>query len=162
MDSRFSQYQQTQTMNPSYPQPSSPQTMHSTFQSSASISSFASISTSPSQTTMHSRHSPVLSSAPLPSPNAGRQATGSNYFGSISGPAMQPPAQQYQHTQQQSTSISQQPQQQQFSFDHQNQRGTSGGMSETAPYLQSFNLLAEAAKRAEMACLMRDLEDFEM
>jgi len=28
----------------------------------------------------------------------------------------------------------------------------------TATYLRDFNLLAEAAKRAQMACLMRDME----
>jgi len=35
-------------------------------------------------------------------------------------------------------------------------------MPDTAPFLDGFNLLAEAAKRAEMAVLMRDLDDLEM
>lgn len=37
------------------------------------------------------------------------------------------------------------------------QRGSEGGVPETAPFLQDFNLVAEAAKRAQMACLERDL-----
>ncbi|KAI7302990.1 hypothetical protein KC315_g15871 [Hortaea werneckii] len=37
------------------------------------------------------------------------------------------------------------------------QRGNEGGAPETAPFLQDFNLVAEAAKRAQMACLERDL-----
>lgn len=35
--------------------------------------------------------------------------------------------------------------------------GGSGGAPETAPFLQDFSLVAEAAKRAQMACLARDL-----
>lgn len=37
------------------------------------------------------------------------------------------------------------------------QRGDGGGVPETAPFLQDFNLVAEAAKRAQMACLARDM-----
>lgn len=37
--------------------------------------------------------------------------------------------------------------------------GGSGAAPETAPFLQDFNLVAEAAKRAQMACLERDLGD---
>ncbi|KJF60379.1 uncharacterized protein CIMG_10466 [Coccidioides immitis RS] len=33
-----------------------------------------------------------------------------------------------------------------------------GGPTATAPFLQDFSLVAEAAKRAQMAVLMRDLE----
>jgi len=126
---------------------------------------------------MHSRQSPVLSSAPLPSPDAQREPEGGNYFGAMMpAPAMQQSSQLFQ---QQNTSLSQghqyprqqqayqqhqqQPQQQQhFSAHHQGQRGLNRGAPETAPYLQGFNLLAEAAKRAEMAVLMRDLDDLEM
>jgi len=32
-------------------------------------------------------------------------------------------------------------------------------MPETAPFLRDFNLVAEAAKRAQVACLTRDLGD---
>jgi hypothetical protein len=96
----------------------------------------------------------------------------SSYFGSLPEPSMQQSSFSAQPYQQQMNSIpqqscyqpAQQQQQQQQHFFGQDQRSGSsgGGMAETAPYLQGFNLLAEAAKRAEMACLMRDLEDFEM
>lgn len=33
-----------------------------------------------------------------------------------------------------------------------------GGPTATAPFLQDFNLVAEAAKRAQMSIVMRDLE----
>ena len=33
-----------------------------------------------------------------------------------------------------------------------------GGPTATAPFLQDFSLVAEAAKRAQMAVVMRDLE----
>ena len=42
------------------------------------------------------------------------------------------------------------------------QRGQDGGAPETAPFLNDFNLVAEAAKRAQMACLMRDMGDVEL
>ncbi|KAI6803214.1 hypothetical protein KC363_g9106 [Hortaea werneckii] len=35
--------------------------------------------------------------------------------------------------------------------------GNEGGVPATAPFLQDFSLVAEAAKRAQMACLERDL-----
>jgi hypothetical protein len=53
----------------------------------------------------------------------------------------------------------QQQQQQQQSAAYIGQRGQNGGVPNTAQYLQDFSLLAEAAKRAEMACLARDLGD---
>ncbi|QSZ32832.1 hypothetical protein DSL72_002412 [Monilinia vaccinii-corymbosi] len=34
----------------------------------------------------------------------------------------------------------------------------SSSQDETSPFLRDFNLVAEAAKRAQMACLMRDME----
>ncbi|KAL1297498.1 hypothetical protein AAFC00_005017 [Neodothiora populina] len=171
MDSRYSQNFQLhpEASRPSYPQVNSPNTMHSTFQSTTSLSSLGSISTSPSQTNMHSRQSPVMSSAPLPSPTAERQpCCGDNYFAPMQGPTMQASAQSFNNQQfqsfnnQQFQSLPQQPQQQAFPG-YQGQRGGhGGGVPETAPYLQGFNLLAEAAKRAEMAVLMRDLGEFEM
>lgn len=42
------------------------------------------------------------------------------------------------------------------------QRGDGGGTPETAPFLKDFNLVAEAAKRAQMACLMRDMGEVEL
>lgn len=151
------QYQQ-QSTRPSYPQASSPQSMHSTFQSTSSLSSLGSMSTSPTQSHMHSRSSPVLSSAPLPSPSAERQPAGDNYFGAMQSTTRQTFT---QPCQQQMQSFPQQPQRQ-TSNQHQGQRGHGGGMPDTAPFLDGFNLLAEAAKRAEMAVLMRDLDDLEM
>ncbi|CCD44288.1 hypothetical protein H4I96_08891 [Botrytis cinerea] len=79
--------------------------------------------------------------APLTSPT--RTTSSSTYFQSFpsgpsttssSGPtsAPQPPAQQAP------------------------QRSSS--QDETSPFLKDFNLVAEAAKRAQMACLMRDME----
>jgi hypothetical protein len=63
--------------------------------------------------------------------------------------------QQYQMIQQQQ----QQRQQQHMTAAYIGQRGHNGGVPNTAQYLQDFSLLAEAAKRAEMACLARDLGD---
>lgn len=42
---------------------------------------------------------------------------------------------------------------------HGGQRGNGGGAPETAPFLKDFNLVAEAAKRAQVACLTRDLDE---
>jgi hypothetical protein len=57
-------------------------------------------------------------------------------------------------------SLSQQPLPQQPVHEaRRNQRhGALGGPTATAPFLKDFNLIAEAAKRAEMAVVMRDLE----
>ena len=52
--------------------------------------------------------------------------------------------------------------QRQQSFDFQGQRAMQSGEPATAPFLQDFSLLAEAAKRAQMACLMRDIDDMEL
>lgn len=40
--------------------------------------------------------------------------------------------------------------------------GAFGGQAGSAPFLKDFNLVAEAAKRAQMACLMRDMGDCEL
>lgn len=82
-------------------------------------------------------------SAPLPSPLAAQQSA--NYFGSISA----------------NTAVYQD--RRDTSSTYVGQRGgDSGGAPETAPFLDNFNLVAEAAKRAQMACLMRDLGDVEL
>lgn len=80
--------------------------------------------------------------APLSSPGMPSQAQHqhqhqSSYFSSASGP----------------TSAAQQNQQQSYQSPPVQQR-----RDETSPFLRDFNLVAEAAKRAQMACLMRDLE----
>jgi hypothetical protein len=89
--------------------------------------------------------------APMPSPAATSQQA-SQYF--PSSYTTQPP-----------TSHPAQHQQQQRSQQHygsspsayMGQRTGSAGVPTTASFLQDFNLVAEAAKRAQMACLSRDL-----
>jgi hypothetical protein len=36
------------------------------------------------------------------------------------------------------------------------------GLNDASSFLQDFSLLAEAAKRAQMACMMRDFDDLDM
>lgn len=140
MDSRQQQqhqhhHQQPYQQRPLYPQQAtSSSATSSAFQSSSSLASLSSInSTAMSQV---SHLGVPSSSAPLPSPSAQQPAS---YFGS-----------QPSHMQQQRMSSRQQ------QTSHVGQR-PAGGPSETAHFLQDFNLIAEAAKRAQMACLSRDL-----
>jgi len=79
--------------------------------------------------------------APLPSPSLNGPQNQRGYFTSASTSA------------QSSAPTSAAPQQQQISPTQQQQR-----TNETSPFLQDFNLVAEAAKRAQMAVLMRDFE----
>ena len=52
---------------------------------------------------------------------------------------------------------------QSYEYDYQPDREAAGQTAgETNAFLEQFGLLAEAAKRAEMAVLMRDLEGMEM
>jgi len=132
---------------PPYPQitpqsaPSS--ASQSVFQSSSSLSSISSRSSAsgsmPQQSpNMLQQQGAFASSAPLPSPSGNQPMS---YFGS-SHPAQQ-----------------RIPQNQAVAGTYMGQRGDGGGRPETAPYLQDFSLVAEAAKRAQMACLARDLGD---
>jgi len=89
-------------------------------------------------------------SAPLPSPSS-IQPQG--YFSSLS---QQAPTSHPSHLSQQHLRI---PQGQTVAGSYLGQKGDGGGTPETAPYLKDFNLLAEAAKRSQMACLTRDLGD---
>lgn len=90
------------------------------------------------------------SSAPLPSPSH-TQPQPQGFFGSLNG---QPQAQQ-QHAQQQ--------QQRCPIYDYTpNREGAGRTASETADYLNQAALLAEAAKRAQMAVVMRDLDGMEL
>jgi len=70
--------------------------------------------------------------------------------------------QQQQQQQQQNQQEEAYMRQRQQSFDFQAQRGMQTTQPTTAPFLQDFSLLAEAAKRAQMACLMRDIDDMEL
>ncbi len=127
------------------------------------ISNFASRRTKP--------HSSVpMAAVPLPSPTA---AQPSRYFNQAS-PATSKPQQPQQPQQYslpnaaqsqiafqpaQSSQQQLQPQPQPPPPYSPPRRGTvDGGPSATSPFLRDFNLVAEAAKRAELAVLMRDLD----
>ncbi|KAI5370295.1 hypothetical protein Slin15195_G011730 [Septoria linicola] len=135
MDPRQREAQQ----RPSYPQ-------HTSGPSSAfsSLASLASVNNSAMP--QSSQLSVPGSSAPLPSPSTQQPA---NYFGSLAPQATT--SQRSDPQQQRMASL-----QQQACFVGQRH---SGGAPETAPFLQDFNLVAEAAKRAQMACLSRDLDE---
>ncbi|KAF4555839.1 Hypothetical protein D9617_2g058040 [Elsinoe fawcettii] len=140
-----------EAQRPSYPQ-SQPMALprsgnSSAFQSSSSLSSISSLNTNISASTspMQSQEGQFQQrfSAPLPSPSQTNQA---HYFASLQMQAQQ---------------VEQQPSPQQQSFMGQ-RGGQSGGVPETAPFLNNLNLVAEAAKRAQMACLMRDFGECEL
>jgi len=82
--------------------------------------------------------------APLSSPSVSQHQQ-SHFTKSSSNPNTQQPAQTAQSTYQQQIPA------QQTQPSHQQQNNAS-------PFLRDFNLVAEAAKRAQMAVLMRDLE----
>lgn len=145
-----------------YSTPSSPTAKSSSRFSSSRDFSNMHYSSSTSQTnyptSLETQHPSAFISAPLPSPTNSHQP--SHYFGSLAQ------AQQQPHPSQQQSRIPLQ--------GHQavgaggggaaflGQRGGQGGnagLPETAPFLNDFNLVAEAAKRAQMACLSRDLGD---
>jgi hypothetical protein len=138
MDSYSNQHFYAQ-QRPAYPQSS--YNNQSTFTSSASLSSLASINTSPDQTNMSSRQSPTLvSAAPVSSPSQSQFSL--------------PPAQNNYYEQ-----MPQFPQQHRGSFSEEQKPR---GLNDASPFLQDFSLLAEAAKRAQMAVMMRDFDDLEM
>ena len=147
-----SQTRQLYSQRHSYPKASSDSTkssnQSSAFNSSSSLS-FTPTSSAASSTPSSVNMPQQLSSAPMPSPSCAQRQ---NYFGSMSaqGPTSHP---ELQPSQQHRTSVSQQ---------HVGQRGNGNGLPETAPFLQDFNLVAEAAKRAQTACLMRDFGDMEL
>lgn len=86
-------------------------------------------------------------SAPLPSPLAAQQSQ-DHYFLTASMPTSHPQQQRHLPGTQQQAFVG--------------QRGDNGRMPETAPFLNNFNLVAEAAKRAQLACLARDFGDVEL
>ena len=90
---------------------------------------------------------PAEMEAPLSSPSLnGPSKNQPSYFGSSASSSAQSsgPTSAPQSTQQQQPPL--QPPPQQMPADS------------ASPFLRDFNLVAEAAKRAQMACLMRDLE----
>jgi hypothetical protein len=139
MDSHSNQHFYAQ-QRPAYPQSS--YNNQSNFTSSASLSSLASINTSPDQTNMSSRQSPTLvSAAPVSSPSSQSQFS-------------LPPAQNNYYQQ-----MPQFPQHHRGSFCEEEKPR---GLNDASSFLQDFSLLAEAAKRAQMACMMRDFDDLDM
>ncbi|QIW96455.1 hypothetical protein AMS68_001973 [Peltaster fructicola] len=147
METRSKRQQAMQ--RPPYPQLStstsiapSQSSASSAFQSSSSLESIQSPTQGPFGQHLQS---PFNQSAPLPSPLTQQPAT---YFGSMSVAAAPPQAQR-------NPSSNQIP-------GYAGQRGDNGQAPVTAPFLDNFNLVAEAAKRAQMACLMRDLGDVEL
>ena len=144
-------HRQSQSQRPPYPLTSrqSAPTSPAFQSSSSSSSSISSINTAVAQ--QSSDMPPGVVSAPLPSPSSSQPMS---YFGSLAQQAPSSQASQQQQQQQQRI-----PQGQNVSGAYLGQRGDGSGAPETAPYLKDFSLLAEAAKRAQMACLTRDLGD---
>lgn len=99
--------------------------------------------------------------APLPSPAAGNVAA-SSYFATQFQSLHSPQAQQ-QHHRMQGNGIATSRQQDPLPHQQQRQDSTSSTASDasstTGAGAFSFDLLAEAAKRAQVACVMRDFED---
>ncbi|KAI9813481.1 MAG: hypothetical protein M1827_004157 [Pycnora praestabilis] len=107
--------------------------------------------------------------APLPSPAANQPSQPTQYFNSAySQTSKQLPAQrqiaqqtvQYPpqgHPEAQGQSLfdsAQQPP----PYDYSQARGGMNDPTASSPFIRDFNLVAEAAKRAQMAVLMRDME----
>jgi hypothetical protein len=101
-----------------------------------------------------SQPSPVqqrqTSGAPLPSPIANEHAP---FFASLHPQASQQPAEQ-----QLRESLIQAAQFQ----SHMERTGSSTTAQETSSYIKDYALVAEAAKRAQMAVLAREMESFEL
>ncbi|KAF2867618.1 hypothetical protein BDV95DRAFT_610531 [Massariosphaeria phaeospora] len=124
-----------------FSRPAFPHLQHST-SSSQSSTTYQSYSGTSSLATPMS-----ASSAPLPSPSAS-QPPRQGFFGSLN----QQPTQQVQP-----------PSQTQSSSNYQPARGGAGQTAaETNSFLSQTGLLAEAAKRAQMAVVMRDIEGMEL
>ncbi|PVI05275.1 hypothetical protein DM02DRAFT_610874 [Periconia macrospinosa] len=132
------------------PRPTFP-THQSSMNSSQTPSTFQSYSSSISSLTAPS----PASSAPLPSPSISRNTQ------SFFSPAdLQQHQSQQQHAQQQQH---QQSSQSSLGFGYTpNRQGAGATAAETANYLSQAALLAEAAKRAQMAVVMRDLDGMEL
>jgi hypothetical protein len=165
IDPRSQQRGPAYLQRPFYPQITTPSAAlsasQSVFQSTSSLASVSSYNTVPQASpNMLAQQTPTFAaaSAPLPSPSSNQHPT-ANYFSSIVQSQQGPVSHSQQQAQQQ-----QQHQQQRFptgqNSTYVGQRGGGqGGTPETAPFLRDFNLVAEAAKRAQMACLARDLGD---
>ena len=151
-ETRSQRHSYTSQQRPPYPQvqTTSSSSSSSAFQSCSNIASPSSARSSISVMTQQQaqqHNMPFGNSAPLPSPSAASSMQ--NYF---TVRPQQPQSQPQHQQQQQQQQTQRQSQQQGTSYP-----GQRGDGRETAPFLQDFSLLAEAAKRAQMACLERDL-----
>ncbi|KAJ9638814.1 hypothetical protein H2201_005695 [Coniosporium apollinis] len=135
---------------PSSYQSSPTSSTSSTYQSSSSLSSLAlppAMSPAPAPPHSTATHSRQTSAAPLPSPTA-QAADATQYFGSLNPQA---PAQRPQQGQRQQ------------SYEYRPDRTGAGTTAQETANLLNYNaLVAEAAKRAQMAVLMRDMGEMEM
>jgi hypothetical protein len=156
-----SQRQNSFPQRPPYPQIATPaaSATQSVFQSTSSLASLSSVGSPtgqlpPTMLAPQQQYQQASASAPLPSPSSTQPAT---YFGasraqSISSPTSHP-AQQQRIPPATMGPVG-------GGGAYLGQRGGAvGGAPETAPFLKDFNLVAEAAKRAQMACLTRDFGD---
>lgn len=79
-------------------------------------------------------------------------------YGSLGQPQQQQQSQQQQSQQQHPMQLQRHP-----SYEYQpNRQGAGATQNETAAYLNSAALLAEAAKRASIQVVMRDIEEMEL
>lgn len=118
----------------------------------ASSSSSASSSAFQSTSNLSSLSAPSPASAPLPSPSA--QQHSEPFFSSIGPQRPQQLQELYQRPQSPTQSLS---------FDYRpNREGAGCTAAETKSLLSEYALVAEAAKRAQMAVLMRDMEGVEL
>lgn len=137
------------TMSSTAPRPTPPpRPVYAPLQSSANSSKNSSAFQSYSSSTLLAAPTPA-SSAPVP---AAPSQPPQNFFGSLNG---QPQAHQAQPEMP--------PMQRYRSFEFQpNRDGAGRTAGETQSFLNQTALLAEAAKRAQMACVMRDLDSMEL
>jgi hypothetical protein len=79
----------------------------------------------------------------------------------LSSPSLKQPSQYFHHNSQQrqhSTQAPAAPSTMSSAPQQQQQQGQLSSSQDTSPFLRDFNLVAEAAKRAQMAVLMREME----
>ncbi|KAF9738928.1 hypothetical protein PMIN06_003580 [Paraphaeosphaeria minitans] len=127
-----------------------PRPVYAPLQSSANTSENSSAFQSYTSSAHLSAPTPA-SAAPVDSPTSPSQPP-QNFFASPNG---QPPSQQAQPEMP--------PMQRYRSFEYQpNRDGAGRTAGETQSFLNQTALLAEAAKRAQMACVMRDLDSMEL
>jgi len=119
----------------------------------AQSSSSTNTSSSQSYSSTTSLATPSRESAPLPSPSSSYPSQ-QNFFGSLNQRQPHAPQQPAQRDQNQNQSPY---------YDYRpNREGEGRTAAETNNFLNSSALLAEAAKRAQMGIVMRDMDDMEL